>query len=209
MLAFTFSLAFSDKSYADFLSQECAFFNIFVVDLYQAMLANPNKPIDLLFCTVPQKYFALVLFFFSAIVLPYDYISIATVLIIGTALHLTRNINLLNPVIGTIERTVGCGRACDCSSIGYITAEQGAVNAVQCTDTYVPFNRRQIKGRVATNQAYKQRVSQFEADRSLFVNPGGRSSSSSGTTIASSGVSLGGGSALGGATNNRAQSKLL
>ena len=130
VLAFTLSMAFSDKSYADFLSQECAFFNIFVADLYQAMLSNPNKPIDLLFCTVPQKYFALVLFFLSAIVLPYDYISIATVLIIGTALHLTRNINPLNPVIGTIERTVGCGRACDCTSIGYITAEQGAINAV-------------------------------------------------------------------------------
>mmetsp|Transcript_24318 Transcript_24318/g.30159 ORF Transcript_24318/g.30159 Transcript_24318/m.30159 type:complete len:226 (+) Transcript_24318:143-820(+) len=124
-LAYLASQILSEMTYADILSKECAFFNIFVVDLYQAMLANPNKPIDLLFCTVPQKYFALIVLFFANIVLPYDYVSILAVLIVGTTLHLTRNVDLLNPTIAKVERAVGCGRTCNMGSIGYITADEG------------------------------------------------------------------------------------
>ena len=113
-----------------------------MVDVYQAMLANPNKPIDLLFFTVPQKYFALIALVFASIVLPYDYISIAAVLIIGTALHFIRNKDILNTAVSAIERVFGCGRACNCEPIGYITADVGKQNAESCTDNYVPFNRR-------------------------------------------------------------------
>ena len=158
LLAFLVSLVFAESTYANFLSQECAFFNIFVIDLFQAMLENPNKPIDMLFCTAPQKYFALVLFFFAAIMLPYDYISIIAVLMIGTTLHLTRNIHLLNPCVMSVEKALGCGARLNCSSIGYITAEQGAKNAAQSSDKYVPFNRRQIKGRISTHPTYRQQL---------------------------------------------------
>ena len=80
-------MTFSSKSIADLLPYNCAFFNCFVTSLYLAMLANPNKPIDLLCVTVPQKYFAVIALIVASIVLPYDWISIVAVLIVGTGLH--------------------------------------------------------------------------------------------------------------------------
>lgn len=120
------------------------------------MLSNPNKPIDLLCFTVPQKYFALITLFFASIVLPYDYISIAAVLIVGTTLHFIRSKNILNACASRVEKIFGCGKAsCNLTSIGYITAEVGNHNAETCTDAYVPFNRRQIKGHVSSNAGYR------------------------------------------------------
>lgn len=152
-IALFFSLFF--RPYSDTLVKDSAFFNIFVVDVYQAMLANPNKPIDMLFCKIAQKYFALVVLFFAYIVLPYDSVSIAAVVIVGTTLHFLRQKDILFYVVSAFERLIGCGKACTCTSIGYITAEAGKMNAQSCTDEYVPFNRRQIKGHIRNSSAYR------------------------------------------------------
>ena len=112
----------SDKTTSDLLAKDCAFFNIFVADLYQAMLANPNKQIDLLFFTVPQKYFTLILLVLAKVVLPYDWISIVAILVVGTTLHWARAKQILNPCVNAFERLVGCGLACNPATIGYITA---------------------------------------------------------------------------------------
>lgn len=90
--------------------------------------------------------------------LPYDYISIAAVLIVGTALHFIRQKDILGAAVGAFERAIGCGKTCTCASIGYITADVGKFNAESCTDKYVPFNRRQVKGHIRNSAAYKERV---------------------------------------------------
>lgn len=131
------------------------------------MLANPNKQIDLLFCTVPQKYFTLILLVLAKVVLPYDWISIVAILVVGTILHMARARQILNPAVNAIERLVGCGRACNPSTFGYITAAEGLKNAETCSDDAVPFNRRLIKGPVRNNAAYKQRVAEHESSRSI------------------------------------------
>ena len=81
----------SSERPAAFLVKDSAFFNCFVAELLVAMLANPNKPIDLLCVTVPHKYFTLIALVFAKIVLPYDWISIVAALTIAISLHLFRS----------------------------------------------------------------------------------------------------------------------
>ena len=101
-----------------------AFFNIFVTVLLMAMLRNPNKPIDLLFCTVPQKYFIFIALWLSHFVLSYDWISIAAVTIVGLVLHSVRKYDILGSLTETVERVAACGASCRCGEVlGYISAE--------------------------------------------------------------------------------------
>ena len=138
------------------LAPESAFFNIFVTVLLLAMLRNPNKPIDLLFCTVPQKYFIFIALWLSHFVLSYDWVSIAAVIIVGLMLHFIRHCDVLGSLTATIERVAACGASCKCFEVlGYISVEQAEINASSSTDDLVAFDRRQIKGHVRNNAAYR------------------------------------------------------
>lgn len=129
LIALLASMTFSSKPIADLLPYNCAFFNCFTTSLYLAMLANPNKPIDLLCVTVPQKYFAVIALIVASIVLPYDWISIFAVLIVGTTLHLIAQKQVLSPAVAGVEKLFKCGEALDCGRIGYVTAVEGMKNA--------------------------------------------------------------------------------
>ena len=113
----------TDEPASALLSQDSAFFNVFVAVLFLAMLTNPNKPIDLLFCSVPQKYFIFIALWLSHFVLSYDWISIVAVSIVGTSLYFVRHMNLLNKAAEVIEKVITCGKECNCEVLGYITAE--------------------------------------------------------------------------------------
>ena len=111
----------SEISAAEALAQDSAFFNILVVEIYLAMLGNPNKPIDLLCTTVPQKYFVFITLGLSHFVLSYDWISIAAVVILGTVLHLIRSRSILTPAVAAFEKMVSCGHGLKCNTLGYVT----------------------------------------------------------------------------------------
>ena len=126
------SLAVSESSGADLLSQDSAFFSIFVAEWFMMMLKNPNKPTDLVFCTLAQKYFILIVLVIVHFVASYDWISIAAVIFVGTSLHLIlnhRGVEVLNPLTALIEKALTCGRSCNCSAMGFVTAEQGRQHA--------------------------------------------------------------------------------
>ena len=119
------------------------------------MLANPNKPIDILCATVPQKYFVFIALIFAHFVLPYDWISISAVIIVSSLLHFVLGKRqLINPCVATFERATRVNTMCGQSAIGYITAERGTKNASESTDHHVPFNRRELRGNVGTNPAF-------------------------------------------------------
>ena len=98
-----FSL-FSSETAGSFFDKDSAFFSIFVADMLQSMLANPNKPIDLLCVTVAQKYFILVVLGFGHFMLPYAWSSIIAVLLVSISLHMIRSKQLLYPAVAAIER---------------------------------------------------------------------------------------------------------
>ena len=114
------------------LSQDSAFFSIFVAEWFMMMLKNPNKPTDLVFCTLAQKYFILIVLIIVHFVASYDWISIAAVIFVGSSLHLIlnyRGVELLNPLTALLEKALTCGRSCNCNAMGFVTAEQGRQNA--------------------------------------------------------------------------------
>ncbi len=96
----------------------------------------------------------------AKIVLPYDWISIVAVLMVGTALHFIKNKNVLAPGVAGLEKLLQCSVAFSCAKIGYVTAKEGINNAQMSTDHYVPFDRRQVKGHVRNNPAYRQRLNE-------------------------------------------------
>ena len=138
--------------------QDSAFFSIFVTDLLLAMFNNPNKPVDLLCVTVAQKYFTVIMLFFGHFMLPYDWISIVTVLLVSLTLHAIRKIDILSQICSRIERMLSCGRGCQVTLFGYITLDQAKQNEAQSTDHLVPFDRRTIRGHVRNNPAYQQHL---------------------------------------------------
>lgn len=142
---------------ASLLKPDAAFFNIFVVDVIQAMLRNPNKPIDILCATVPQKYFILISLVLASIVLPYDWVSICAVLIVSGFLYLTRSMTIYNSCVRKLEACFRCDKACSSGGgfLGYITAEIGHKNAKMSTDDLMPFDRRQVRGMVRASPVYK------------------------------------------------------
>ena len=71
--------ALSSEGPASFFDQDSAFFSIFVAEMLQSMLANPNKPVDLLCVTVAQKYFIFVVLGLGHFMLPYAWTSIIAV----------------------------------------------------------------------------------------------------------------------------------
>ena len=81
-----------------FFDKDSAFFSIFVSDMLQNMLANPNKPVDLLCVTVAQKYFIFVVLGLGHFVLPYAWSSVVAVFLVSLALHAIRRKRILNPV---------------------------------------------------------------------------------------------------------------
>ena len=120
------------SSGTDLLSQDSAFFSIFVAEWFMMMLKNPNKPTDLVFCTLAQKYFILIVLVIVHFVASYDWISIVAVIFVGTSLHLIlngRGVELLNPITALIEKALACGRSCNCNAMGFVTADQGRQNA--------------------------------------------------------------------------------
>ena len=123
------------------------------------MLANPNKPVDLLCMTVAQKYFIFVVLGLGHFVLPYAWTSIIAVFLVSIFLHLIRSKQLINPAVAGIERLFSCGRGCTTTRMGYISPEGGLKNAQECSDNLMPFNRREVTGHVRNNAAYRQRVS--------------------------------------------------
>jgi len=80
-----------------FFDKDSAFFSIFVSDMLQNMLANPNKPVDLLCVTVAQKYFIFVVLGLGHFVLPYAWSSVVAVFLVSLALHAIRRKRILNP----------------------------------------------------------------------------------------------------------------
>ena len=122
------------------------------------MLANPNKPVDLLCITIAQKYFIFVVLGLGHFVLPYAWTSVISVILVSLTLHLIRSKHFLTPLVNQIEKLVACGRAdcCTSSFLGYITALSGMKNAQECTDNMIPFDRRSIRGNVRNNPAYRQ-----------------------------------------------------
>lgn len=118
------------------------------------MLQNPNKPIDLLFATVAQKYFILIALALAHWVLPYAWIDITAIILIAILLHVVRNRHFLIPVIAVLENVTRCSSLCANSTLGYITAEKGVKHAMESSDELVAFNRREVKGNVSTNPAY-------------------------------------------------------
>jgi len=54
------------------------------------MFANPNKPIDLIFSIIPQKYFVFVALAFAHFVVPFAWVDIVSVVLVGLVLHLLR-----------------------------------------------------------------------------------------------------------------------
>lgn len=65
----------------------------------------------------------------AKIVLPYDWISIAAVLIVGTALHFIKNKHVLAPGVAGLEKLLKCSVSYSCAKIGYVTATEGMNNA--------------------------------------------------------------------------------
>ena len=109
----------------DLFSKDSAFFSVFVCEIVQAMLANPNKPIDLIFCTLPQKYFTFVVLALAHFVLPYAWVDIVSVILVGACLHLLRGKQILTSVVTAFERVTRCGACCNPGTLGYIMAENG------------------------------------------------------------------------------------
>ena len=132
----------TSTSATDLFSKDSAFFSVFVCEVVQAMLANPNKPIDLIFCTVPQKYFTFVVLAFAHFVLPYAWVDIASVILVGASLHLLRGKRILIPAVTAVERMTKCGACCNTGTFGYIMAANGVKNAKESSDNLVAFDRR-------------------------------------------------------------------
>lgn len=147
----------------ELFSQDSAFFSVFTCEVVQAMLKNPNKPVDLLFCTVPQKYFILVALALAHWVLPYAWMDVAAVVLIALLLHMVRNRHFLVPVVIVLEKITGCLAVLANSPLGYIAAERGVKNAMESSDDLVAFNRREIKGNVSTNPAYIRLVKEAQS----------------------------------------------
>ena len=173
-----------DSSGADLLSQDSAFFSIFVAEWFMMMLKNPNKPTDLVFCTLAQKYFILIVLVIVHFVASYDWISIAAVIFVGTLLHFIlnhRGVEVLNPLTALIEKALTCGRSCNCSAMGFVTAEQGRQNAKESSDHLIAFDRRTIRGSVRQNPWYRQQVAEEQkAQQSSPFTSSSTSASSSG-----------------------------
>ena len=141
MVCLLFAVISSEETAESFFDQDSAFFSIFVADMLQNMLANPNKPIDLLCVTIPQKYFIFVVLGLGHFVLPYAWSSIIAVFLVSISLHLIRSTHILNPMVQWIEKIASCGNGCSTTIMGYIPAQTGLKNAQECTDHLVPFNR--------------------------------------------------------------------
>ena len=81
---------FSSDPAGDYFDKDSAFFSIFVAEMLTKMLANPNKPVDILCATIAQKYFIFVVLGLGHFVLPYAWSSIIAVFLISLALHAVR-----------------------------------------------------------------------------------------------------------------------
>ena len=90
------------------------------------MLANPNKPIDVLLATIPQKYFVFVVLGLGHFMLPFAWANIIAVLLVSISLHSIRSKQILNPAAARIERIICKGST---TFMGYITAEASLNNA--------------------------------------------------------------------------------
>ena len=106
------------------------------------MFANPNKPIDLIFSIIPQKYFVFVALAIAHFVVPFAWVDIVSVVLVGLVLHLLRKRQILNPAVAAAERISKFGTLFSSGMLGYITAEKGAKNAKESTDHFVAFDRR-------------------------------------------------------------------
>ena len=119
----------SDSPAGSFFDKDSAFFSVFVAEMLRNMLANPNKPVDILCATIAQKYFIFVVLGLGHFVLPYAWSSIIAVFLVSLSLHAIRRKHFLNPMVTQIERLISCGRGCSTSFLGYIPAQTGLKNA--------------------------------------------------------------------------------
>lgn len=128
LVCLIFAVISSDTA-SSFFDKDSAFFSIFVAEMLQSMLSNPNKPVDLIFVKIAQKYFIFVVLGLGHFVLPYAWTSIISVILVSISLYPIRSKHFLNPAMAYIEKIASCGRGCSTTLMGYVTAEAGLKNA--------------------------------------------------------------------------------